>query len=100
MNNLDTIEYINKKIKEDPEFQLEYYVEERKIQLAEMLSRYRKEKKISQEKLSNKSGLTRQMISKVETYTSTPTLTTFVKYLYGLDIDLNKILIEYLFEKK
>ena len=51
----------------------------------------RKEKGITQKELAKKTGLTQQVISKIEQCRRRPTLTNLIRYLIGLDLDINKI---------
>jgi transcriptional regulator with XRE-family HTH domain len=91
-NKSGIFDYFESKQKNDTEYKIEYDVENSIYEMCIILKDYRKSKKISQQELANKTGLTRQMVSKVETYTSTPTLTTLIKYLKGLEIDFNELL--------
>lgn len=52
----------------------------------------RKEKKITQDEMVKKTGLSQQQISKLENGTREPTLLTLIRYLLGLDIDINELL--------
>ena len=51
----------------------------------------RKEKGITQQELAKKTGLTQQVISTIEQCGRRPTLTNLIRYLMGLDLDINKI---------
>ena len=51
----------------------------------------RKEKGITQKELAKKTGLTQQVISTIEQCGRRPTLTNLIRYLMGLDLDINKI---------
>ena len=51
----------------------------------------RKEKGITQKELAKKTGLTKQVISTIEQCGRRPTLTNLIRYLMGLDLDINKI---------
>lgn len=55
------------------------------------LVNYRKVKGITQKELSKSTGLTQQSISRIETLIEKPTLTTLIKYLDALDIDINSL---------
>ena len=50
----------------------------------------RKEKGITQKELAKKTGLTQQVISTIEQCGRRPTLTNLIRYLMGLDLDINK----------
>lgn len=51
----------------------------------------RKEKGITQKELAKKTGLTQQVISTIKQCGRRPTLTNLIRYLIGLDLDINKI---------
>ena len=51
----------------------------------------RKEKGITQKELAKKTGLTQQVNSTIEQCGRRPTLTNLIRYLIGLDLDINKI---------
>ena len=51
----------------------------------------RKEKGITQKELAKKTGLTQQVISTIEQCGRRTTLTNLIRYLMGLDLDINKI---------
>lgn len=53
-----------------------------------MLVKARTEQKISQKELSNKTGLSQQMISRIETGTTDTTLRTLYKYLVGIGYNI------------
>lgn len=48
----------------------------------------RKRQKLSQDELAIKSGLTKNTISRIETFTSTPTLPVLIQILHTLGLDL------------
>lgn len=51
----------------------------------------RKKKGLSQSELASRVGLTQQAISSLEKYDRKPTLPNLIKYLYGLDININDL---------
>ena len=51
----------------------------------------RRDKGITQKELAKKTGLTQQVISTIEQCGRRPTLTNLIRYLMGLDLDINKI---------
>lgn len=51
----------------------------------------RKDKGMTQKELAKKTGLTQQVISTIEQCGRRPTLTNLIRYLIGLDLDINKI---------
>lgn len=61
-------------------------------EISPILRELRRQRKISQTKLSFTSGLSQQQISRIELNEYTPNLDTLVKYLYGLGIDFSVLL--------
>lgn len=78
--------------KENEKLQFECRISEIELKVAKELKCYRKSLHISQEEVAKKSGLTRQMVSRVETVTYSPNLTTLIKYLWALDIDFSQMI--------
>lgn len=62
--------------------------------LGTLLQNHRKRLQLSQEEVAFKSGLTRQMVSKIEVGESAPTITTLMKYMKAINLDLLEILNE------
>lgn len=60
------------------------------------LIKIRKAKDISQRELADITGLTQQAISSFYWRDRVPTLTNLIKYLKGLNIDINDMLKDYL----
>lgn len=79
------------KSKEDEQFKYECYIKEAELNVARNLKQYRIALNLSQEDVAQKSGLTRQMVSRVETFSYTPNLTTLIKYLWALNVDFMEI---------
>ena len=52
----------------------------------------RKDKKLSQQDVADKMGVTRQQITKFENMTNSPTIFFLVKYAYALDTELDVVL--------
>ncbi|WP_347028980.1 helix-turn-helix domain-containing protein [Intestinibacter bartlettii] len=57
------------------------------------LIRLRKEQKITQKELAKRTGLTQQVISNVEKMDRKPTLPNLIRYLLGLGININDLLL-------
>ena len=55
----------------------------------------RKEKKLTQKDIANKTGLSQQMVSKIESYNGNPSIESFVKYCNGIGINLLEIFSKY-----
>lgn len=87
--------------KNDKEFQYDCRIVEIELNVVKNLRGYRKSLHISQEEVAKKSGLTRQMVSRVETFSHSPNLTTLIKYLWALDVDFSQIIgnLQYIHNK-
>lgn len=81
-------------------FKIECKTQEIEWDLTKLLKEYRRTLKLSQHDVAEKCGLTRQMVSRIETYTYVPTLTTFIKYLLALNIDISTVLDDFISEKQ
>lgn len=55
------------------------------------LIQLRKEKGLTQKDIAEKTGLTQQAVSKLEQCNRKPTLPNLIRYLLGLDIDINEL---------
>lgn len=65
-------------------------------QFIDNLVKIRKAKGLSQRELASITGLTQQSISSIERKDRVPTLTNLIKYLKGLNIDINDMLKNYI----
>ncbi|HCL4447203.1 TPA: helix-turn-helix transcriptional regulator [Clostridium botulinum] len=61
-------------------------------QLIKSLVEFRKSAKITQQEIAEKSGLTQQMVSRIEQVTNSPRLDVFLRYVsaLGLELKINK----------
>lgn len=60
-------------------------------EFAQHLIKLRKENGLTQADMAKRTGLTQQAISTLEKCDRKPTLPNLIRYLLGLDIDINKI---------
>ncbi|MFR5264063.1 helix-turn-helix domain-containing protein [Clostridium sp.] len=75
-------------IKEDSKM-MDYVNEfNREYELIQKLVSFRKEAGLTQKDVARKSGLTQQMISRIEKYDNSPTLSNFMKYVKAIGVDL------------
>lgn len=58
------------------------------------LKEFRKAKGLTQENINHMTGLSQQMVSKIETGNCNPSLENFIDYCNGLGIDLLQVLID------
>lgn len=85
--------------KKDEIFKRECITQEIEWDLTKILKEYRRTLNLSQNDVAERCGLTRQMVSRIETYTYSPTLTTLIKYLLALDIDISTVLSDFIEER-
>lgn len=88
---VDCIAEKNKIISQDAT--MKNYIEEfdKEYQLMQSVISIRKELNLTQKEVSKKSGLTQQMISRMEKVDNSPTLANFLKYISALGLDINFI---------
>jgi len=86
-------EEINKRLENDIELKMAYDFAQREYEVLKHLVKLRNEMGLSQDDVARKSGVTQQMVSRIETVSNSPTLRNFMKYVDGLGLELR-------FEKK
>lgn len=69
-----------------------YEIEEQINRLSNLFRKIRTDKGLTQCEVAKRTGLSPQMISKIESYNGNPTLTTLVKYCNCLEIDLYQLI--------
>lgn len=92
MTETEILSCLSQMNKDNKKFQYECRINEIELKVADELRCIRKSLHISQEEVAQKSGLTRQMVSRVETFSYSPNLTTLIKYLWALEIDFSEII--------
>lgn len=92
MTETEVLSCLSQMKNENRIFQYECKISEIELKVAEELRCIRKSLHISQEEVAKKSGLTRQMVSRVETYSYSPNMTTLIKYLWALGVDFSEII--------
>lgn len=73
-----------------------YSIENEIAEIKSILKKVRIEKNISQNQIAKKTGISKQMISKLECYNGNPTLSVFVKYCDSIGVDLFDAIKQYL----
>ena len=83
---------IDKRLINDNELKKAYDDAQREYEIVKQLVKMRNEMGLSQNDVAKKSGLTQQMISRIETIDNSPTLKNFIKYVdsVGLEIKIVK----------
>ena len=90
MKTFTLTDYVNQKLKTDPEFS-EHYAREQIINnIAEMIVSARKNVRLTQSELAQKVGTTQSVISRIESGRSTfiPSLETLVRIAVALNMKL------------
>lgn len=62
--------------------------DEKIYEIVYLLTQERKKQNLSQDELAIKSGLTKNTISRIETFVSTPSLTALIQISNALDLDI------------
>ena len=85
-------EEINNRLENDIELKKAYEYAQLEYEVLKQLVKMRNEMGLSQSDVAKKSGLTQQMVSRIETVGNSPTLRNFLKYVdsLGLEIKLEK----------
>lgn len=88
---VDCVAELNEAIRNDVEL-AEYVREfEQEYELMQSLVKARKELGLTQKDISKRSGLTQQMVSRMEKIDNSPTLTNFLRYISAIGLDINVI---------
>ena len=85
-------EEISKRIENDAELKAAYEQAQLEYDVVKQLVKARNEMGFSQNDVAKQSGLTQQMVSRIETVDNSPTLRNFIRYAdsLGLQIKLEK----------
>lgn len=86
---VNVTEEINKRLKNDAELKKAYKNSQNEYEIIKQIVKLRNEMGISQSDIAKKSGLTQQMVSRIETVDNSPTLRNFLKYVDGLGLEIN-----------
>lgn len=81
-------EEIKKKKEENKDFKIAYEIVEREYELIEKAAYLRKQLGISQSEIAKDTGMTQQMISRLEKKGNIPTLRNFLRYLDSMGLAL------------
>lgn len=71
----------------------QYKIENQINEITKTLRKIRLKKKIKQIEIAKRTGLSKQMISKIETANGNPSLSTLVKYCDCIGVDLSELLM-------
>ena len=92
---MGALEELKKEVASDLILKKQNEIETEIYNIAICLKRIRKEKKLTQKDVAQRTGLTQQMISKIESYNGNPSIESFVKYCNGIGINLLEVLLNY-----
>ena len=92
---MSLLEKLKEEVITDPLLQKQYETEKEIYNIAKCLKKIRKEKKLTQKDIANKTGLSQQMVSKIESYNGNPSIESFVKYCNCIVINLLEIFSKY-----
>lgn len=83
---------VEKRLKSDPELASAYNHAQNEYRVIKELVKIRNEKGFTQSAIAKESGLTQQMISRIETIDNSPTLRNLIKYIdsLGMEIKIEK----------
>jgi DNA-binding XRE family transcriptional regulator len=89
---INVAEEIEKRVNENEEFKNSYIESQLELELIKQIIHFRNQMGISQKAIAEKSGLTQQMVSRIETAGHSPNLRNFLKYIdsLGLEIKIEK----------
>ncbi len=85
-------EEICKRLENDAELKKAYDYAQQEYEVIKQLIKIRKDMGFSQSDVAEQSGLTQQMISRIETMDNSPTMRNFIRYVdsLGLEIKIEK----------
>ena len=92
---MGVLEELKKEVASDLVLKMQYEIQMEIYNIAKCLKKIRKEKNLTQKDVAQKTGLTQQMISKIESYNGNPSIESFVKYCNGVGINLLELLLNY-----
>lgn len=92
---MGVLEKLKKEVVLDPLLKNQYEMEMEIYNIAIYLKKIRKEKNLTQKDIAQKTGLTQQMVSKIESYNGNPSMESFVRYCNGIGISLLEVLSKY-----
>lgn len=76
-------------LKIDKDFEKAFNAVDKEYEIIEQAIKLRKQLNISQQEISLSSGLTQQMVSRIEKVGNSPGLRTFIKYLDAAGLEIN-----------
>ncbi|NEZ85885.1 XRE family transcriptional regulator [Clostridium botulinum] len=87
-HKVDPMEEIKKSIDKNPGLEIYMKQADAQYKLIKSLVEFRKSAGITQKEVAERSGLTQQMVSRMEKIDNSPTLDTFLRYVLALGLEL------------
>jgi HTH-type transcriptional regulator/antitoxin HipB len=81
-------EEIYKRLENDNELKKAYDIAQHEYEVIKQLVKIRNEMGFSQSDVARQSGLTQQMVSRIEIVDNSPTLRNFIKYIDSMDLEI------------
>ncbi len=81
-------EEIYKRLENDNELKKAYDSAQNEYEVIKQLVKIRNEMGFSQSDVARQSGLTQQMVSRIEIVDNSPTLRNFIKYIDSMDLEI------------
>jgi DNA-binding XRE family transcriptional regulator len=81
-------EEINKRLNNDVELKKAYDHAQHEYEVVKQVVKVRNEMGFSQSDIAKQSGLTQQMVSRIETVDNSPTLRNFIRYVDSLGLEI------------
>lgn len=91
---------LEKNVLNNSESKYFYEIEQQVNEISKVLRQIRINENITQIHIAKNTGLSKQMVSKIECYNGNPTLTTLVKYCDCIGVNLLELLKTYLNDTK
>lgn len=86
---VDCKKHLENSVKENPEMKAFVDVAKKKYELIKELVTLRKSLGLTQKDVANKSGLTQQMVSRIENFDNSPTLDNLILYIDAIGGKIN-----------
>ena len=99
VGKMDILKELEEKVHSNSDASYYYKIENQVAGINTILRKIRLSKNISQIQIAKETGLSKQMVSKMECYNGNPTLTSLVKYCDCIGIDLLELLSQELQKK-
>lgn len=90
-HRVDAEEQNRKAIEKNPELEIYMRQADAQYRLIKEIAEYRKSAGITQKQVAERSGLTQQMVSRMEKIDNSPTLDNFLRYVLAIGLNLKVV---------